>query len=206
MRKETKRISVQMLLLAGCFILGGCATLTVTPSQSVQSKVAKQPVSIGVIVVGERSREALNDSQESAVHATSGKLFNKVLLLPDDARSKTAAEIHAAFGTEYILSSMITDISTDGRLNPLWFASIPLLFFKPYAPIVTFQAVINLEGTVRDARTGAVVFKKDVSSLVTDHFSPIEPQDKIRKMIRRGINNAYIDLLEETQQKLAGNK
>jgi hypothetical protein len=198
--------SAGVLLLAGSLLLGGCATLTITPPQQIKATTVKQPVNVGILVVGERLREALNDPQESAATATSGKLFNKVTLLPDDARTKTPAEIQTAFDADYILSSNLTDITVNGNLNPLWFASIPLLFFKPYAPIVTFEAIVSIEGTVREARTGNIVFQKEMTALVTDHFSPVEPQAKVRKLIGRGINNAFMSLLEEAQLKVGGKK
>ncbi|HEY6008663.1 MAG TPA: hypothetical protein VIU40_10110, partial [Geobacteraceae bacterium] len=86
------------------------------------------------------------------------------------------------------------------------FASIPLLFFKPYAPIVTFEAVVTLEATVRDARTGAVVLQREITEVATDHFSPMEPQAKVRKLISRGINNAFVTMLDELRGKLPTGK
>jgi len=204
--RATIKVSAGAMLLAGSLVLNGCATLDVTPPQPVKRTATKQPVNVGIQAVGERLREALNDPQESAVTATSGVLFNKVALLPNDARSKTPTEIQTAFGSDYVLSSNLTDITVSGNLNPLWFASIPLLFFKPYAPIVTFEATVSLEGTVLDTRTGKVVFQKEMSALVVDHYSPIEPQAKVRKLIGRGINNAFISMLEETQQKVSAKK
>lgn len=191
-----------IVILAGSLLIGGCATLAVTPPQSVSSAGVKQPVNLGIIVVGERLREALTVPEESAVAKASGRLFDTVQLLPNDVRMKTSTEIQSTFGTNYILTGNLVDISVDGRLNPLFFASLPLFFFKPYAPIVTFEAVVTIEGTLRDARTGTIVLQKEMSSLVTDHFSPVEPQQKVRKMVGRGINNAFISLLEEIQQKI----
>lgn len=191
------------LILAGALLAGGCATLTVTPQQPVTSTAAKQPVSLGIQVAGERLTQALSDPNESAATAASGTLFEKVVLLPKESRVKSPAEIQAAFGTDYILSGTIADVNVSGNLNPIWFISMPILFFKPYAPIVTFEAIVTLECTLRDARSGAVIMQKETSSVVTDYFSPMNPQEKVRKLISRGINNAFVSVLEETQQKIA---
>lgn len=195
-----------MLFLAISLLVSGCATLDVTPVKQVTAASTKQPVTLGIQVAGERLREALNDPQESAATAASGKLFDKVLLLPKDSRYATPAETQAAFATDYILTGTLSDISVGGNLNPYWFAAIPMLFFKPYAPIVTFEATVNIETSVIEAKTGATLFKKDISATATDHFSPIDPQDKVRKLIGRSINNAFAGLLEETQQKIAAKK
>ncbi|MBT0654190.1 hypothetical protein [Geomobilimonas luticola] len=194
------------LILAGALLAGGCATLTVTPQQPVTSTMARQPVSLGIQVAGERLTHALTDPKESAATAATGTLFEKVVLLPKETRSKSSAEIQAAFGTDYILSGTIADVNVSGNLNPIWFASIPLLFFKPYAPIVTFEAIVTLESTLRDARSGVVLMQKETSSVVTDYFSPMDPQEKVRTLISRGINNAFVSILEESQQKIAAAK
>lgn len=193
-------------LLAGSLLLGGCATLSVTPPQEVSKTAVKQQVNIGIQVQGDRLNEALSNPQESAAIVTTGKLFNKVSLLPKDANSKTPAEIQSAFGTDYILTGTLNDISVNGNLNPLWFASIPMFFFRPYASIVTFEAYVSIESSLLETKTGNVVFKKITSATVTDHFSPIEPQEKVRKLVERGINNAFITVLEETNQKIAAKK
>jgi len=198
--------STILVLLAVSLLLGGCATLSVTPLQQITEQTGKQPVTLGIQVNGERLREALSNTQESAVNAATGKLFNKVILLPKDSRYKSSAEIRSTFDTDYILTGTLSDISVQGNLNPYWFAAAPLLLFKPYAPIVTFEATVNIETSLHDARTGTVVFTKEISATATDHFSPIEPQDKVRKLVGRGINNAFIGMMGEIQKKIQTNK
>ncbi len=194
------------LILMLSMVLGGCATLDVTPRQQVDPAMKKKPVVVGVEAAGLRLQEALNDSRESAIAATSGTLFDKVIMLPPEARMKTPQDIRTEYGADYLMSLTINDINVDGKLNPIWFASIPLFFFKPYAPIVTFETVVTLDSTVRDTRTGAVVMQKQSSEVTTDHFSPKEPQDKVRKLIGRGINNSVVGLLEELNGKVGGGK
>ena len=202
MTRRMKRCA-NIMLLALFVPLSGCATLTVTPLQPVKTTTAKAPIHLGMLVAGERLREALNDPAESAAAAANGALFNKVTVLPQESRDRSPAEIKGQFGADYLMTTVLSDINVHGDLNPYWFASIPLFFFKPYAPIVTFEAVVTLESTVVDLRTGTVVFKKETSAMVTDHFSPIDPQNKVRRLVARGINNALVDQLEETRQKIA---
>jgi hypothetical protein len=206
MGTATRRVFSTAVILAGAVLLGGCATLTITPRQQVNAAAVKQPVSVGVQVTGERLTEALSNPEDSATRAATGKLFDKVIVLGKDTRGKSPAELQAAYGTDYILTGNLADISVSGNLNPYWFISFPLLFFKPFTPIVTFEAVVTVEGTLRDARTGAVILQREMSSVATDHYSPINPQEKVRKLIARGINNAFVSLLEEAQQKIAVKK
>jgi hypothetical protein len=176
----------------------------VTPRQPLTPSVARQPATLGVLVSGERLRDALSDPEESVITAASGKLFDRVVILPPEARQKTAGELLTSYGADYVAAINISDVNVDGNLNPYWFASLPLFFFKPFAPIVTFEASASLEGTFRDARTGAIILQKEVSATVTDHFSPRDPQAKVRKLIARGINNAMAGLLGDFQQQVAG--
>ena len=191
------------VLLLAAFALSGCATLSVTPLQDIPATATKQPASIGIQVTGERLLEALNDPAESAATAASGKLFNKVTVLPPDAQGKTPAELLSRYGVDYVMTTTLNDVNIHGDLNPIWFISIPLVFFKPLAPIVTFESVVTLDSTVQDTHSGAVILKRQVSAVTTDHFSPINPQAKVRKLAARAINNAFVDLLTETKLKVA---
>ncbi|HEY6007335.1 MAG TPA: hypothetical protein VIU40_03365, partial [Geobacteraceae bacterium] len=112
-----------MAILAAVITLNGCATLAVTPLQTPKPEAGTQPVVVGLQVTGERLRKALSDPEESAVLSTSGKAFTKVSLLPPDARNKTAPDLLASYGTDYVLTATISDISVNGNLNPSWFAS-----------------------------------------------------------------------------------
>lgn len=198
--------SVLFMLLTGSLLLGGCATLKVTPIKEVNTTGAKQQVNIGIQVKGDRLTEALSDPQESAAMLTTGKLFNKVALLPGDSRSKSPAEIQSAFGSDYILSSSLYDISVNGNLNPYFFPSLLMLVFKPYASIVTFEATVSIESSLLEVKSGNVILNKVTSATVTDHFSPVEPHEKVRKLVGRGINNALITVLEESNQKVSARK
>lgn len=192
------------LILTGCaaFVLGGCATLAVTPLEKPQPTAVSRPTKVAVQAVGERLREALSDPTESVVVTTSGKLFDTVVLLPPEARLATPADVRTTYGADYLLSTNISDVTVNGKLNPIWFATIPIFFFKPLAPIVTFEATVTLDAAIRDTRTGAVVVQRQVSESSTDHFSPIDPQEKVQKLIGRSINNALFSFLEDFQAKL----
>jgi hypothetical protein len=193
------------LLLCIAIALSGCATLEVTPQQGLKPAAPKLPVAIGIQASGERLRSALTAVQDPVVVRASGSLFDKVELLPPEARFRQPAEVRSAHGTDYILTVAITDINVHGNLNPYWFLSMPLFFFKPYAPIVTFDATVTLETSLVDARTGTVIMQKEVSENVTDHYSPMDAEDKVRSLITRCINNAFVGLLEEVRSKIANN-
>lgn len=196
------KATVVTVLAALAMTASGCATLAVTPVKSAKTTTAR-PVKVGIVTAGGPIRDALNDPSESAMKTASGKLFDSVILLPQEAQFQDAAAIRAAYGTDYIITSTISDLSVGGDLNPLWFASLPLLFFKPYAPIVTFEADITLDHSIKDSRTGIVVLNRQISETATDHFSPIGPQEKVRKLMGRSINNGFIVLLEDLNGKLA---
>lgn len=196
--------SLVALVLTGCtaFVLGGCATLAVTPLQTPKPTAVSRPVNLGIQAFGERLRDALSDPTDSVVATTSGKLFDKVVLLPPEARLASPAQVRSTYGADYLLTTNISDVTVDGKLNPIWFATIPILFFKPLAPIVTFEATVTLDATIRDTASGAVLVQRQVSESSTDHYSPIDPQEKVQKLIGRSINNALLTLLEEFQAKL----
>jgi len=145
----------------------------------------------------------LQSPDGSVVKSATGTLFEKVTLLPPDSRFQQPAEVMAAYGTDYILSVGIGDISVMGDLNPYWFASIPLLFFKVYAPIVTFEPTVSLDVTLRDARSGSILMQKQVSESSSDHYSPSNPSDKVRGLISLTINNALVSIMRESQTSIA---
>ena len=198
MKKNVRAPFCLALVLLATFVLGGCATLAVTPKQALKPSKGVQPVNVGIRATGERLREAFSDPAESAVAAASGTLFRKVVLLPPGTGIKAPAD-----GTDYVVNVSISDISVNGNLNPIWFASIPILFFKPFTPIVTFEAVVTLDTTLSDAHSGTVVAQRQVTETATDHFSPRNPQPKVRKLISLCINNALVTTLEEFQGKMA---
>jgi len=193
------------LLLPGAVLLlfTGCATLDVTPKKALDQAGAKVPVALGVQAAGERLVEALDASEGSIIKSASGQLFDKVVLLPKESKFKQAKEIHSAYGVDYILSVGISDIGVSGNLNPYWFASLPLLFFKVYAPIVTFQPEISLDMTLRDASTGAVLVQKQVMETSYDHYAPADPGEKVRALISLTINNALVSIMRDTQKNVA---
>jgi hypothetical protein len=203
---ELRRMIVIAAALAGLSVMGGCATLEVTPVKGLSPTAERQKVTVGIQSNAERIREALGDPAESPTAAASRTMFEKVVLLPTDTRFQQPAEIKAAHGTDYILSIGLSDISMAGNLNPYWVASLPILVFKVYAPIVTFETTVQLEATARDARTGAVIMQKEIAETATDHFSPMSPEQKVRKLVSRAINNAVGGLLRDLQKGVAASR
>lgn len=201
-----QRTILLALALFGVLLLGGCATLKVTPAQTLPTDAVAQPVKVGVQLAGDRLRDAVSEPSGSVITAASGTLFRDVVLLAPETRSQTPQEIQATQGVDYILSVNISDVMVNGNLNPIWFASLPLLFFKPYAPIVTFEATVTLESSLVDAHSGTVVMQREITETATDHFSPVNPGEKVRTLISRGINNAIVQLLDESRRKVAGQK
>jgi len=193
------------LLLPGALLLlvTGCATLDVTPKKALAPAGEKQPVTLGIQATGDRLVEVLDAADGSIVKSASGTLFNKVVLLPKESKFKPAKEIQAAYAVDYILSIGIGDINVSGDLNPYWFASLPLLFFKVYAPIVTFQPGVSLDVTLRDASSGAVLMQKQVMESSSDHYAPNDPSPKVRTLISLTINNAMVSILRDAQQGVA---
>lgn len=189
------------VVLMMSFGLAGCATLKVTPLKEVKP-VTKQPVKVGIQVRGERLYDALQNREESAVTAASGKLFENVLLLPGDSLLKDPTDAGMSSGVDYVLTTTISDVSVSGKLNPYWFITMPLLVFKPFTPIVTFESVVTLDHVVREVKSGKDILRKQISAVATDHYSPINPQDKVRGLVGRAMNNDVITALEELHGKI----
>jgi len=215
------------LLLPGVLLLlvTGCATLEVTPKLELAPGGEKQPVTLGIQalgdgrevphdtsrnpviigtdVAGESLVDALDISEDSIVKAASGKLFEKVLLLPKESATMQLQEIKSAYNADYLLSVVIGDVTVEHNLNPLWFVSFPMLFFKMYAPIVTFQPSLSLEVKLRDTATGAVLMEKKMVEASTDHYPPKNPRPQVRKLISLTINNAMVSIMRDAQQRVA---
>lgn len=200
MKRVMARIAAMMVVVS--VGLGGCATLKVTPLKEVKPE-AKQPVKVGIQVKGERLHEALQNQEGSALGAVSGKLFDSVLLLPGDSLLKDPTDAGISNGVDYVLTTTIADVNVSGNLNPYWFISMPLLVFKPFTPIVTFESVVTLDHVIRDVKSGKDILHKQISAAATDHYSPINPQDKVRNLVGLAINNDFITVLEELHGKIA---
>jgi len=196
--------AVRLFLVSGLLLLfTGCATLDVTSKKTLTPATAKQSVTLGLQAAGDRLQEVVNDPESSPVKAASGQLFDKVTLLPKESKFMQPREIQAAYGVDYILAVGISDISVSGDLNPYWFASLPMLFFKIYAPIVTFQPGVALDVTLRDAATGTVLMQKQVMEASSDHYAPNDPGPKVRKLISLTINNAMVTIMADAQKSIA---
>jgi len=194
---------ITITLLGLLMAVSGCATLDVTPKKELTPAGARQAVNLGIQASGDRLREVLQAPDGSVVKSATGTLFDKVTLLPPDSRFQQPAEVMAAHGTDYILSIGIGDISVMGDLNPYWGLSLPILFFKIYAPIVTFEPTVSLDVTLRDARSGSILMQKQVSESSSDHYSPSNPSDKVRGLISLTINNALVSIMRESQTSIA---
>lgn len=216
----------RLLLPAALLLLfSGCATLEVTQRQTLEPAIEKQPVILGIkatgdgrqvvhdtsknpVIIGtdvasESLLDAIDITEDSIVKASSGKLFEKVLLLPKESETMQLKEIRSAYGADYMLSVVIGDVTVKHALNPLWFASLPMVFFKMYAPIVTFQPEVSLNVTLIDTASGATLMEKKLLETSSDHFAPKNPRPKVRKLISRTINNAMVSIMREAQQSVA---
>lgn len=193
MKQFIRLVAASLALL---LILSGCATLEVSPRLLPDPAPVKSPLKLGVQPASERVRTLLAPG-DSPIMAALSHRYGKVVLLPPSSRLDTLETIRSTHDVDRLLTVGVNDFTVNGSLNPLWFASIPLLFFKPYAPIVTFDAVVMLDGVVRELPSGKVLFQKEVSERVTDHFSPRNPQDRVQELIDRGVNNAMVSLLRE---------
>jgi hypothetical protein len=191
------------LLLSGVILLGGCATLDVSPDKILAPATAKQPVVLGIQASGERLQAVLKDADGALATMATGTLFDKVLLLPVESKHQQPAEIATVHGVDYILYVGISDISVSGDLNPIWFFSMPLLVFKPFTPIVTFQPTIVIEASLKDARSGAVIMNKELMESATDHFSPMNPGEKVRGLISRTLRNSLVTAMRDAQSSIA---
>lgn len=190
-------------ILSTFMILGGCATLDVTQPHQLKASTAKISAIVAIQAGEEMLQDAFKDQAESIINGASVKLFNKVILLPPEDDNQSPEGISAVYGADYIIKIQLDDLNMNGHLNPIWFASIPMFFFKSYAPIVTFETTATLTGVLFNGRTGAQIAQKKVSSTSTDHFSPRNRQDNVAKLRFRTINNATAILLEDFQAKLA---
>ena len=194
---------VALAVAGSLFCLAGCATLEVTESKMFEPATRKQNVVLGLQAVGDRLQETLNDPGNRLLATASGQLFDRVVLLPKDSRFSPPQEIRKDTGVDYILTVGIGDIGVSGDLNPIWFASLPLLVFKVQAPIVTFQPNVVLDVTLRDAAKGTVLLQKQVMETSSDHFAPANPSAKVRKLISLTINNAMVTIFRDAQQSIA---
>lgn len=194
---------MMVLLSAGLLLLTGCATLEVTAKNSLAPATEKQAVTLGIQASGERLIESLSDPESTIIKTASGQLFDRVVLLPKESKYMQPKEIKSAHGVDYVLSVAIDDISVSGDLNPLWFATLPLLVFKIYTPIITFQPGVAIDTTLTDARSGAVLIQKQVMEASSDHFAPSNPTQKIRKLVALTINNAMVAIIRDAQLSVA---
>src|SRR5512138_1490568 len=125
-----RRCCLSITLVSLLFAASGCATLEVTPKKSLTPAGDKQAVTLGIQASGDRLREVLQDPETALVKTAATGMFDKVTMLPPDARFMQPADVRTAYGTDYILSVSIGDISVNGDLNPYWFLSLPIVFFK----------------------------------------------------------------------------
>lgn len=197
----------------GLFLLGialllvsGCASLEVTARKELTPVTERQGVTLGVQAGGDRLTALLADGENSLLRTASVKLFDKVQLLPKESKFMPLPGLQSTYGVDYLLAVSIGDISVSGDLNPIWFLSLPLLFFKVYAPIVTFQPGVALDVSLRDARSGAVLMQKQVMEAGIDHYAPADPAPKVRKLIALTLNNALVEILRDAQQSIAAAK
>lgn len=222
------KIRNKLLLLISSALLtlsSGCATMDVTARKALEPTVDNQQVVLAVQTAKytrpdsvdtykgdkiievddavERLFDTLDSTEGSVIKDASGKLFKSVVLLPKGSESMPQKEIRSVHGADYILTLGIGYINVNHKLNRNWFYSLPMVFFKMYAPIVTFKPQIVLDIKVSNAATGAVLLQKQVVETSTNHFAPKDPGPEVRKLISLTINNALVSILQDTQKSIA---
>ncbi|MEW6542885.1 MAG: caspase family protein [Nitrospirota bacterium] len=208
MRFTPSRSNVGPGLIIGCMILAlgvqaGCGTLAVTeePTPSLPQKPI--PARLGVHVTGEALKRAFADPDRRKLGLAPGQYFTDVILLPPETRYIAPQDILDQFGADLILQLQITDTKSSGDMNAIFFAAMPLTFFEPLAPIMSYEVTVTMEANLRDARTGRLLWAKTEPTLATDHFSPIGPEEKMAGLAQRGLHNAVVRVFETLKQELA---
>lgn len=192
-------VTIQVICLA---VLAGCATLAVTEEPSPKLPEKPIPARLGVHVSGDSLKKAFSDPDRKTLGLAPGQYFTDIRLLPPETRYIAPQDIFEQFGVDLILQLQIADTRSSEDMNPLFFAAIPLTFFIPLAPVATFENTITVEVSLRDARTGHLLWAKTESTVATDHFSPIKPEEKIAGLARRGLHNAVVKIFETVKQEL----
>ncbi len=191
------------VLLTICMTASGCDTLAVTEEPAPKLPEKPVPARLGVHVTGEALKKAFSDPDRRNLGLAPGQYFADIRLLPAETRYIAPQDILDQFGADLILQLQITDTKSSGDMNAIFFAAIPLTFFEPLAPIMSYEVTVMLEANLRDAHTGRLIWAKTEPTTATDHFSPIGPEEKMAKLSERGLRNAVVKVFETVKQKLA---
>jgi hypothetical protein len=190
-------------VLTSCLVFSGCGTLAVTEEPS--PKLSEKPIQarLGVHVTGEALKRAFSDPDRRNLGLAPGQYFADIRLLPPETRYIAPQDILDQFGADLILQLQVTDTKSSGDMNAIFFAAIPLTFFEPLAPIMSYEVTVMLEASLRDAHTGRLLWAKTEPTTATDHFSPIGPEEKMAKLSERGLRNAVVKVFETLRKELA---
>lgn len=191
------------VVLTSCLVFSGCGTLAVTEEPS--PKLSEKPIQarLGVHVTGEALKRAFSDPDRRNLGLAPGQYFADIRLLPPETRYIAPQDILDQFGADLILQLQVTDTKSSGDMNAIFFAAIPLTFFEPLAPIMSYEVTVMLEASLRDAHTGRLLWAKTEPTTATDHFSPIGPEEKMAKLSERGLRNAVVKVFETLRKELA---
>jgi hypothetical protein len=192
------------LAMCSGIALAGCGTLAVTEEPAPQIPARPIPARLGVHITGEALKKAFADPTRRKLGLGPGQYFTDVVLLPPDTRYIAPQDILDQFGVDLILQLQITDTKSSADMNAIFIAAIPLTFGEPLAPIMSYEVTVTLETNLRDARTARLLWAKTDSTLASDHFSPIGPEEKIAGLAQRGLHNAVVKVFETLKQELTG--
>ncbi len=197
-----RRLGLFVCPLIACFLLSGCGTLAVTEEPIPNLPQKPVPAKLGVQMSGEALKKVFSDPDRRQLGLAPGQYFADVILLPPETRYIAPQDIFDQFGVDLILQLQVTDTKTSADMNAIFIAAIPLTFGEPLAPIMSYEITVTMEGNLRDARTGRLLWAKTEPTLATDHFSPIGPEEKIAGLARRGLHSAVVKVFETLKQVL----
>jgi len=193
---------IGVLALWSGLALAGCGTLAVTEEPAPKLPGKPIPARLGVHITGDALKRAFADPARRQLGLGPGQYFTDVVLLPPDTRYIAPQDILDQFGVDLILQLQITDTKSSADMNAIFIAAIPLTFGEPLAPIMSYEVTVTLEANLRDARTARLLWAKTESTLASDHFSPIGPEEKIAGLAQRGLHNAVVKVFETLKQEL----
>lgn len=190
-------------LVAPVLLLSACATLDVTEEAKPSPPSTPIPAKLGVHLSGEALKKAFSDPDRTRLGLAPGQYFLDLRILPPDTRYVAPQDLLEQFGVDLVLQLQIADTKVGGGINALFGASIPLMYFMTYMPIATIEHTVWLEATLRDTRTGRLVWAKTEPTLATDHFSPTAISEKVPELAKRGLENALVKVFDTMKKELA---
>lgn len=188
----------RIVFVAFLAITTGCATLEVTPKLLPDVSRGPVPARLGVQVEGDKLKKLFADPSQNKLGIAPGQMFKEVVLLPPDTRYSAPQEVLDQFGTDLILQLQVADAKGGGGAN------IYALFGAIWVPSATSEVTLTLEGNLRDAHSGRLIWSGTESFHVADHFVPAyDMEDRIAGLTMRAYHNAVLKVFERVLPQLA---